>query len=97
MKKALTTFLLLASVTTASHATSDEERAALANFITELDALNEIIDDSKRAADLSSEFTFDYPALQADLSLIRQGVLDYLQKARREPRELPPLSGEYRE
>lgn len=97
MKKALTTFLLLVSVTTGSHAASDEERAALANFITELDALNEIIDDSKRAADLSSEFTFDYPALQADLSLIRQGVLDYLQKARREPRELPPLSGEYRE
>lgn len=97
MKKALTTFLLLASVTTTSHAASDEESAALANFITELDALNEVIDESKRGADLSSEFTFDYPALQADLSLIRQGVLDYLQKARREPRELPPLSGEYRE
>lgn len=97
MKKALTTFLLLATVATASYAASDEERAALANFITELDALNEIIDESKRDADASTDFSFDYPALQADLSLIRQGVLDYLQKARREPRELPPLSGDYRE
>jgi RAQPRD family integrative conjugative element protein len=95
MNKILTTVLLSLQFATASHAASDQERAALTNFLSELDALKTIIDEAKRTANDSEDFRFDYPALQTDLYFIREGVLDYLEKSRREPRELPPLSGDY--
>lgn len=97
MKKALTIGFLALLAASVSHASGDQERAALENFLVELDALTEIANEAERAAtDHPMDVRFDYSALEADLSLIRQGVQDYLRKARREPRELPPLSGDYR-
>jgi RAQPRD family integrative conjugative element protein len=97
MKKVLTAALLSLPIATASYAASDQERTALTNLITELELLTKVVNESQRIADPSTDIRFDYPALHADLELIRQGILDHLQKARREPRELPPLSGDYKE
>jgi RAQPRD family integrative conjugative element protein len=84
MNKALTIGFLALLAASVSHAYSDQERTALEN------------ETEREATGHPMDFRFDYSALEADLSLIRQGVQDYLRKARREPRELPPLSGDYR-
>jgi RAQPRD family integrative conjugative element protein len=97
MKKALTIGFLALLAASVSHASGDQERTVLDNFLVELDALTEIVNEAERAGtDHPTDIRFDYSALETDLSLIRQGVQDYLRKARREPRDLQPLSGDYR-
>lgn len=95
MKNRLATLILITSLSAASHAAGDRERAALANLLGELDALNRIVGEARSAADSDSRTSFNYTALERDLEQVRQGIRDFLNRARREPRELPPLSGGY--
>ena len=78
------------------HAITDQERSALQRLHSELEAITTIINEAQQAADLADRKQISYHKIRADLQKIQQGILDAVNAERREPRSLPPISGEYR-
>jgi len=78
-----------------SVADDDAERARLARIAKEIDALAPLIRDARGQADPEARVRFDYGRLRHDLATVRAGLRDYLNAARRTPRTIPPLDGEY--
>jgi len=79
----------------AAHADADAEREALARIAHELQRVQVLVTESARTADTSARIRFRYDWLEKDLELVQRGIADHLD-APRQPRPVPPLSGDYR-
>ena len=84
---------LLASVP--ARADADAEREALARIAFDLQRVQAQVREASREAPAGARVRFEYPSLERDLELVRRGIEDHLD-APRQPRPIPPLSGDYR-
>lgn len=98
----LRTALLAASLmATLVHSTGvaadrDTERAALARLVHELDALEPLVQSAEAQADPDARVRFQYDWLRQDLARVRLGIEEHLNAPQAEPRQFPPLRGDYR-
>jgi RAQPRD family integrative conjugative element protein len=73
------------------------EHERLAALVRQLDLVDRL---AERAAEVAHEgktrYRFDYVRLHDDIERVRAGIRDYLTPPRAQPRDLSPLSGEYR-
>jgi len=76
-------------------ANADAEREALARIDHELDALETLIRKAETQAEPDARIRFRYDWLRQDLSRMQQGIKDYIDAPRSEPRTFPPLRGDY--
>ena len=77
--------------------TEDTEKARLASLVRQLDALERAAEHSAESSGAeTARYRFDYARLTADIERIRSGIEDYLTPIRAQPRDLQPLSGQYR-
>lgn len=72
------------------------EREHLARLLHEIEALGPLIDEAERHADPDARIRFQYLWLRQDLDRVKQGIREHLQAPRAEPRQVPPLRGDYR-
>jgi RAQPRD family integrative conjugative element protein len=82
-----------------SPACADEapERERLAALVRQLDLIDRLAEGAADAAPQGeTRYRFDYVRLKDDIERVRAGVKDYLAPPRAQPRDLMPLSGEYR-
>jgi RAQPRD family integrative conjugative element protein len=77
-------------------ADADSERAALAQIIHELQAVEPLIDQADSQANPDARIRFQYDWLRQDLDRIRLGIQEHIDAPRSEPRTFPPLHGDYR-
>lgn len=84
------------TVTSATHAVTDQERAVLQRLHSELTIINSIVEEAEQSVNQNDRQQVDYAQLKADLQRIQEGVGDILNNQRREPRSLPSISGDYR-
>jgi len=75
---------------------SSTEAETLSKIDHELTALSALIQTAKGQADATQRVVFDYKALEADLELVKQGIRRHVIAPRTQPREYPPLKGDYR-
>ena len=90
---------VLLSITLPLHqavADADGEREALARLIHELETLEPLIGEAESQANPDARIRFRYEWLRQDLIRIRQGLQEYIDVPRSEPRAFPPLRGDYR-
>ena len=85
----------LLATTLAVRADADSERESLARIAQELQHLEAMTDEAAKNADPTARVHFRYDWLRNDLELVRRGVVDHLD-APRQPRPVPPLTGDYR-
>ena len=78
-----------------AHADTDAEREALARIAHELQRVQLLVAESAKTADTSARIRFRYDWLERDLDLVLRGIADHVD-APRQPRPVPPLSGDYR-
>ncbi len=91
-----TTFLIL--IGTCQHfADSDAEKTALNDLITEIKALNDLIERAEKEADETARIRFRYDWLRRDLKFVRRGIQDHLDAPTTQPRQFEPLQGDYRQ
>ena len=88
--------VLLGILSASAQAITDQERSALQRLHSELDAITTIINEAQQAVNPGDRKQISYQKIRADLQKIQQGILDAINAERREPRLLPPISGEYR-
>ena len=74
----------------------DAEREALARLIHELETLEPLIRTAQSQADPDARIRFRYDWLRQDLARVRLGVQEHIDAPRAEPRNFPPLRGDYR-
>ena len=77
-------------------ADAEGEREALAHVIHELQALEPLLRKGEVQANPDARVHFRYDWLRKDLQQMRLGIQDHLDAPRAEPRQFPPLRGEYR-
>ena len=77
-------------------ADGDGERAALARLVHEIEALAPVIDEAEREADADARIRFQYDWLRVDLARMRMAIQEHLEAPSAEPRNVPPLRGDYR-
>ncbi len=77
-------------------ADADGERAALAQIIHELQAIDPLIAEAASQANPDARIRFQYDWLRQDLHTIQQGIQTHIDAPRSEPRTFPPLRGDYR-
>lgn len=75
--------------------TTDAEREALARIHYEIEMLKRQVTDASRTAPGATRVQFRYDWLLNDLELIGRGIQDHLD-APRQPRQIQPLKGDYR-
>ena len=99
MARYLLLLILTVGPTAALADGTDIERRDLAQLVEEVDYLIAQVqamsktDQSPRQPE--SRLSFQYALLEADLILIRAGIVEYIQKTLRSGREIAPLSGHY--
>ncbi len=81
---------------TTAMADRDHEHEALAQLVHELDALKPLIETAQQASDPSARLRFQYDWLRQDVERMQSGIQMHLTAPRRQPRDLPPLKGDYR-
>jgi RAQPRD family integrative conjugative element protein len=86
--------LVLASALPA-RADHDAERDALARIAQDLKRVQDQVRTASRQAEGAQRVRFEYAYLERDLELVRRGIEEHLD-APRQPRPIPPLSGDYR-
>lgn len=89
-------FVALITFSCASFATTSLEAETLAKIDHEITALGALVKAAKSQADQTQRITFDYPALEADLELVKQGIRRHVLSPRTQPRSYPVLKGDYR-
>ena len=97
--KLLLTIALLGSAALFSPlalADTDIERDNLARIAHELRALQAQVREAAQRADATNRVKFRYDWLERDLALVEGGIAQHLD-APRQPRPVPPLSGDYRQ
>lgn len=87
--------LALLGLSGVSHADADSEREKLAVISNEIQRLQELVAEASKYADRTARPQFRYDYLMADLRLVKDGV-DTHSDAPRQPRQIPPLKGDYR-
>ncbi|MGH8655786.1 MAG: RAQPRD family integrative conjugative element protein [Gammaproteobacteria bacterium] len=88
------TFFLLSAG--AVQADQGSEREQLARLAHEIEALQPLIAAAQAQADYPARIRFQYPWLRQDLDKVRLGILEHLNAPQGEPRQIPPLAGDYR-
>ena len=88
--------ILLLGISSVAQADADGERVALAKLIHELEALEPLIVQARSQADSDARVQFQYDWLQLDIDRIRLGIREHLVAPRTQPRNFPPLKGDYR-
>lgn len=88
-------FLIFLVFSSSSLAITDQERAELKRLHSELNSLHSIIESAERSADKSNRQQINYLQLKKDIETILEGVDDAINSKRREPRQLPPIEGDY--
>jgi RAQPRD family integrative conjugative element protein len=78
-----------------ARADADAEREALARIAHDLQRVQQQVREAAREAPSGARVRFEYADLERDLELVRRGIDDHLD-APRQPRPVPPLSGDYR-
>ncbi len=98
MHKLLPTIAFIASAALCplAQADTDIERDNLARIAHELRALQAQVREASRRADSTVRVKFRYDWLERDLTLVEAGISQHLD-APRQPRPVPPLSGDYRQ
>ena len=99
----MTRYLLLLMLTLGPSASmadgTDIERRDLARLVEEVDFLIAQVQTINKTDYSShqpaSRLSFRYSLLEADLILIRAGIVEYIQRTLRSGREIAPLSGHY--
>ncbi len=69
----------------------------LAAIVTEIDALDELVEIVSRLPGERSEYVVNYARLKTDIRLIKNGVLEAIEQPRSAPRSYPPVNGDYLE
>ncbi len=87
-------YLLCSSIVTADR---DREYQQLAQLVHELDALQPLIDGAQENSDQDARVHFNYDWLRTDVERIRTGIHNHLIQHRPQPRNIPPLKGDYRQ
>ena len=77
-------------------ADADGERAVLARIIHELQVIETLITEAASQANPDARIGFQYDWLRQDLDQIRLGLQAHINTPRTEPRNFPPLRGDYR-
>ena len=77
-------------------ADADGEREVLARIGHELQSIEPLIREAESQANPDSRIRFRYDWLHQDLSRVRQGIQAHIDAPRAEPRNFPPLRGDYR-
>ena len=95
IQRTLCASLLMLLAAASARADADSERESLARIAQELRRLQAQVADASRNADTSARVKFRYDWLEKDLELVLRGVTDHLD-APRQPRPVPPLTGDYR-
>lgn len=95
MKNTLTAILIVLLGTSPVLAITDEERAALLRASAELMMVEAIVEEAEQGKNDEDRQPIQYQEIKKDLEKIKQGLLDVINEVRREPRELPPISGDY--
>ncbi len=96
------TSILLAGVLAAiiplhlARADAEGERESLARVIHELQALEPLLRAGEAQANPDARVRFRYDWLRQDLQRMRLGIQEHIDAPRAEPRQFPPLRGEYR-
>ena len=75
--------------------TIETELAALTRLEREIQLLEPLLREAQNAAQ-SNRLQFDYDALRLDLDRIRLGIREYRAGELSQPRQIEPLSGDYR-
>jgi len=75
----------------------DAERETLARLIHEIEALEPLIATAESQASPDARIRFRYDWLRQDLERIRAGIQEHIDAPRNEPRQVPPLRGDYRQ
>jgi RAQPRD family integrative conjugative element protein len=79
-----------------ARADADGEREALARILHELQALEPLLRMGEVQANPDARVRFRYDWLHQDLMRMRLGIQAHIDAPRAEPRQFPPLRGEYR-
>lgn len=91
----ITVLIIILFVSQSSFALTDSERAALLRASQELDSFLLVIDEAEQAVNPDDQQQVKYQSLRDDIQKIKEGLNDVIKSTRREPRSLPPISGEY--
>lgn len=92
--------LAIAGLTSVSvHADVWSERAALAQVVSELTALERLVSDTQKLSENDARVKFDYDVLMRDLEIIRAGINAHLSQPINPvmPSHIDALGGEYTE
>ncbi|MET1256944.1 RAQPRD family integrative conjugative element protein [Aliikangiella maris] len=94
----LITFILFIFFSNATYA-QDFERVELANYLRELNKIDRIYQNAKIHSDTKKLYRFKYKNFEKDLAKIKEGIKDYLEAPKREPKILTnknePVGGKY--
>jgi len=93
---ALAVLAAAAAALPAQAGTAESERANLTIIANELAHVQALVSRAAMDAPPSQRVNFHYEWLQRDLELLREGIRQHLD-APRQPRPVPPLTGDYRE
>lgn len=88
--------MLLGTAPARAAGDEDAQREQLARINYELERVQAMVAEAGKHAPTGQRVRFRYDWLEHDLSLIRQGIDDHLD-APRQPRQVPPLRGDYRQ
>lgn len=89
--------LVLIAIVTGVPTAVANEPASLAILLRQLDQIERQAEASARLPrDDTSRYHFDYTRFRDDVQRMRQGIRDHLSPQRAQPRDLLPLSGDYR-
>jgi RAQPRD family integrative conjugative element protein len=88
--------VLMLAISTAVIADNDAERTALAKIIHELDAIKPLIQTARAQANPDARIQFQYDWLALDIQRIQSGIREHLAAPQTQPRQFPPLKGDYR-
>jgi len=88
--------ILLFSISSFALADADGERVALAKIIHELEALKPLITEATSQSNPDARIQFQYEWLALDIHRIKSGIEEHLTAPRTQPRNFPPLKGDYR-
>ncbi len=77
-------------------ADADAEREVLARLIHELEAVEPLIAKAQSQANPDARIRFRYDWLRQDLERVRLGIREHINAPRAQPRNYPPLRGDYR-
>jgi RAQPRD family integrative conjugative element protein len=79
-----------------ANADADPEREILVQLVHELEVFAMLVDRAERRADPDARIRFRYDWLRQDLERVRRGIKEHIDAPQSEPRQVPPLRGDYR-